>query len=51
MRKYYKDKHRTIGVICFEYNKENGQQIGLNNINLLVEYIQDSWEVVGKTNQ
>ncbi|MEH7238008.1 hypothetical protein [Bacillus sp. JJ1562] len=48
MRKYYKDKHRTIDVVCFEYNKENGQQMGLKDINLLVENIQGSWKVVGK---
>ena len=49
MKKYYKDNYRSINVMCFEYNTENGQHIGLEDIKLKVEYIQDSWKVVGRS--
>ncbi|WP_078544888.1 hypothetical protein [Litchfieldia alkalitelluris] len=49
MNKHYKNKHRTIGIACVKYDKENGQQIGMKNINLLLEHIHGSWKVVGKS--
>jgi hypothetical protein len=39
MTQKYKEKHRTIGVTCHEYDIENGQHIGMITYNLLLENI------------
>ena len=49
MKMYYQENYRSINVMCFEYNTENGQHIGLEDIKLKVEYIKDSWKVVGRS--
>lgn len=48
MKELYKDKHRYVGVVCFKYDPENGQELGVrDSYTLLVEYIDSSWTVVG----
>ncbi|MCA1029727.1 hypothetical protein LCL95_01620 [Bacillus timonensis] len=51
MENYYKENHRTTSVTCFEYNEENGDQIGVSQINLLMGKIKGSWKVVGVTQE
>lgn len=48
MMQKYKEKHRTIGVTCHEYDIENGQHIGIKTYNLLLENINGSWRIVGR---
>ncbi|THE09133.1 hypothetical protein E1I69_23595 [Bacillus timonensis] len=48
MKERYKDTYRYVGVVCFEYDPENGQELGVRgSFTLLVEYIDRSWTVVG----
>lgn len=47
MEKYYKDNKRSISLKCFEFDKDNGEEIGVRNIILLVQNINSEWKVVG----
>lgn len=48
MEQKYKEKHRTIGVTCHEFDIESGQHIGTKTYNLLLEKIDGSWRIVGR---
>ncbi len=47
MEKYYKDNKRSISLKCFEFDKDNGQEIGVRNFILLMQNIKSDWKVVG----
>lgn len=48
MKERYKDKFRYVDVVCFQYDPENGQELGVKgSYTLLVEYIEQSWIVIG----
>ncbi|MEH7224419.1 hypothetical protein V7112_11490 [Bacillus sp. JJ1566] len=48
MKERYKDNHRYVDAVCFEYDPENGQELGVkDSYSLLVENINRSWVVVG----
>lgn len=51
MRQTYQDNHRIVGVACFEYDPDSGRLIGMKDVNLLLEKIEDVWKVVGITRE
>lgn len=46
MEKYHKDNKRSISLKCFKFDKNNGEEIGVRNIILLMQNVSD-WKVVG----
>ncbi|MBE4909860.1 hypothetical protein IMZ08_17635 [Bacillus luteolus] len=47
MERYYKDNMRSISLKCFEFDEDNGEEIGVRNIILLMQNIKSDWKVVG----
>ncbi|QOR64869.1 hypothetical protein IM538_13525 [Cytobacillus suaedae] len=47
MEKYHIDNKRSISLKCFEFDKDNGEDIGVRNIILLMQNIKSTWKVVG----
>ena len=48
MRHRYKEPHRSISIICFEYDAINGDHIGYKQRGILLQNIKGSWKVVGQ---